>query len=264
MIQTFFSSTRYMSFSRRACTPRRGFTLLEFEVAMVVFGVALVGLFPLTVVHSRVMRSLEARYASQGEWYLAASQDRWAQKLGAAASLSATDPGPMPTPPLLVADDGDVEYTDTGWTEEADPSAFQADRRRAAPADGQSATWTFADVPAGWYQVRATWTESPDQAADALYSIYDGEDLIGEAIADQQAAPVGEEYGGSQWQTLATEYFRAGAAKVQLHSQAAGQVVADGVRLVLVENDVRILSLDRSLGSEEVTAHVFVNLLVPQ
>ncbi len=233
---------------------------------MVVFGIALVGLFPLTVMHSRVLRSLEERYSAQDEWYLTASQDRWARKLGAAASLTATDPGSMPTPPLLVADDGDIEYTDTGWTEEADPSAFEADCRRAAPAEGQTATWTFSDVPAGWYQVQATWTESPDQVTDARYSIYDGDDLLGEPTVDQQTAPVGEEYEGSVWQTLDTKYFRAeaGSAQVQLHGQAAGEVVADGVRLVLLENDVQILSLDRSLGSEEVTAHVSVNVLVPQ
>lgn len=264
MIIMFFGSTRNISFRRRACTPRRGFTLLEFEVAMVVFGIALVGLFPLTVMHSRVLRSLEKRYSAQSEWYLAASQDRWARKLGAAAALAATDPGSMPTPPLLVADDGDVDYADTGWTEEVDPSAFKTDLHRATPAEGQTATWTFFDVPAGWYQVQATWTESPTQVTDALYTIYDGDDLLGESTVDQQTAPVGEKYKSSTWQILVTEYFRAGSAQVQLHGQAAGEVVADGVRLVLLENDVQILSLDRSLGSEEVTAHVSVNVLVPQ
>ena len=244
--------------------PRRGFTLLEFEVAMVVLGIALVGLLPLAVVHSRVMKSLEDRYSSQGEWYLAASQNRWEQKLGAAASLSDTDPGPMPEPPLLLIDDGAVEYGDNGWIEETDAAAFEADRRRASLVEGLTAVWMFTDVPAGWYQVQATWTEAPTQANNALYSIYDGEDLVGETTIDQQTAPDGVEYEDWQWQTLDTKYFDAGTVGVQLHSQATSEVVADGVRLSPVKNDVQILSIDRSLDSEEATVHVLVNVQVPE
>lgn len=44
---------------RRAA--RRGFTLLEFVVALLLFGVAISGLFPLVVMYSRVLESLEQR-----------------------------------------------------------------------------------------------------------------------------------------------------------------------------------------------------------
>ena len=42
-------------------TARRGFTLLEFVVAMLLFGVAMSGLFPMVVMYSRVLESLEQR-----------------------------------------------------------------------------------------------------------------------------------------------------------------------------------------------------------
>ena len=45
---------------------RPGFTFLEFLVAMVVLGIALTGLFPLMVVCSRGVESLELRYSDQG------------------------------------------------------------------------------------------------------------------------------------------------------------------------------------------------------
>ena len=40
---------------------RRGFTLLEFIVALLLFGIAMSGLFPLVVMYSRVLESLEQR-----------------------------------------------------------------------------------------------------------------------------------------------------------------------------------------------------------
>jgi prepilin-type N-terminal cleavage/methylation domain-containing protein len=82
-----------------ARTPRRGFSLLEFQVALVVFGIALAGLFPLVVMHSRGLESLEKKSAAAGQWYLAPSPDAWARKLGAAAALVREDPGPLPAAP---------------------------------------------------------------------------------------------------------------------------------------------------------------------
>jgi prepilin-type N-terminal cleavage/methylation domain-containing protein len=44
-----------------SCRPRRGFTLLEFTVALLLFGVAMSGLFPLVIMYSKVLESLEQR-----------------------------------------------------------------------------------------------------------------------------------------------------------------------------------------------------------
>jgi hypothetical protein len=252
--------------------PRRAFSLIEFNAALVLLGIAFTGMFPLVVMQSRGLRSLEKRYARTGDWYLAPSTDLWARKLGASASLVQTDPGPLPTPQVLLTDDEDaVNYTDLGggWTREENPLAFRAVHRRHPPPDPPTlpeedhAIWQVADIAPGWYSIQATWQEASDQATDARYVFYDGGTLLGEATVSQQVAPVGTAYEGKTWQTLTTQYLRNGTAKVQLNGQATGFVVADAVRIVLVENDVRVISFERSLGSEEVTAHVSVNVLIP-
>lgn len=266
--------------SRHRNVGRCGFSLLEFEVALLVLGIALTGLFPLVVMHSRGLEFLERRCAVQGEWYLAPAKDAWARKLGAAASLTKADPGPLPTPPEWLVDDGDAGHSDTGsaWVCELNPQAFQGDHRRCSippakkghgktnppPSSTDIATWTFTNVTPGWYYVQATWLGSSDQTTGALYAIHDGSSLLDEATMSQQIAPAGPIYEGRPWQILATEYFKSGTVQVQLSGQAAGYLVADGMRLVPVENEVQVLSLERTLDSEEVTAHVLVNVLVPQ
>jgi prepilin-type N-terminal cleavage/methylation domain-containing protein len=47
--------------ARRWRASRRGFTLLEFIVALLMFGIAMSALFPLVVMYSRVLESLEQR-----------------------------------------------------------------------------------------------------------------------------------------------------------------------------------------------------------
>jgi len=253
---------------------RRGFSLLELEVALLVLGFAFAGLFPLAVMHSRGLRSLEQRYAITGEWYVAPSRDEWARKLGAAASLTQEDPGPLPTPPVLLVDDEDADYSDAGggWLREENPPAYRTVHRRHSPPPPESPTtpetdhaaWLFVDVTPGWYYIQATWLEAPEQATDAHYLFYDGDTLLDEASISQQIAPGGPVYDGRPWQVLATNYIRNGQLRVQLNGQATGDLVADAMRLVPVENDVQVLSLERSLQSEAVTAHVLVDVLVPQ
>jgi prepilin-type N-terminal cleavage/methylation domain-containing protein len=52
-------------------TRRRGFTLLEFIVAMLLFAVAMSGMFPLVIMYSRMVQALEQRWNPvMGDWYL--------------------------------------------------------------------------------------------------------------------------------------------------------------------------------------------------
>lgn len=57
---------RILELERPVSSPRCGFTLVEFIVAMVVLGVALAGMFPLLIVQSRTLESLELRYTEKG------------------------------------------------------------------------------------------------------------------------------------------------------------------------------------------------------
>ena len=131
--------------------------------------------------------------------------------------------------------------------------------------DADHALWQFG-VPAtplapGWYYIQATWVAAADQATDAQYQFYDGGTLSGQASVNQQIAPSGPTYDDWVWQVLATVYIRNGSAAVQLNGQATGFLVADAMCLAPVENDVEVQSLDESLGTDEVTVHVLVNVV---
>jgi hypothetical protein len=252
---------------RPRTTLRPAFSLLELEVALVLLGIALVGLFPLVVVQSRVVENLEWPLDGRQERYLVASTDAWARKLGAAAALVNNDPGPPPAEPVLNVDNGDQAYTDTGsWTKAKGKVGYQGDSERHEPipsgvpatSEPDRAVWTFADIPAGWYFVEATWIEAADQADNARYRFYDGDTLVGDATANQRVVPAGPTYEGRPWQVLATAHFKEGNIRVELESQASGYVVADGVRLAPAGNVVRVLACQRSLNTDEVTVQASV------
>jgi Tfp pilus assembly protein PilV len=76
--------------ARPAKSGRTGFSLLEFQVALVLLGIGLVGLFPLVVMQSRAVASLERRLAPQTTYYLVPWPSPWARKLGAKAQVTAT------------------------------------------------------------------------------------------------------------------------------------------------------------------------------
>ena len=81
--------------------------------------------------------------------------------------------------------------------------------------------------------------------------------------SNQQAPPSDALAEGRPWQNLAALYFGQGTARVDLSSQGNGLVIADAVRLVPLVSTVEILSLDRSLADETVSARVRVYPVVP-
>jgi hypothetical protein len=214
-------------------------------------------------------------------WYLKPpSTNEWAYKLGVGASLTDADPGPkpaplVPTPDNLIADDSDAGYSDSGgdWASELDAQHFQGDRRRhahpegsPAPTSDEMAAWTFSQLKPGWYRVLARWTGAADQVTDATYTLYDGETLL----ADYPVVPVNQQnssVGTDGWQTLQTVYVASGSATVRLSAISAANpnayVVADGVRLAIVENRVEVVTLDRPPSNESEAASSRVKVETP-
>jgi prepilin-type N-terminal cleavage/methylation domain-containing protein len=267
-------------------TPARpGFSFLEFLVAMVVLGIALTGLFPLMVICSRGVETLELRYTNQGNktgnwfspvfrpntdnvtlreerenygtWYLVPPSDPWAKRLGAVATFSRTSPSASTT--ATVVDDGGTGYSTVGsWASGTNTNAFLGDQQRhelqtSTPAD--TAAWTFTNVANGWYYVLATWQRPADAtelAIDAQYYIYDGDVATPNtsAMVNQQSAPNGSIYSG--WYVLTTWHFQNAdkIVKVKLSTNTGKAVVADAVRLVPVAT---VLSINKSFDKEEVT-----------
>jgi hypothetical protein len=73
--------------------PRKAFSILEMEVALVLFGISIAGLCPLVVMQARQLKSLQSRLSPQTTYYLVPSSDAWTRKLGAGASLVTQPPG---------------------------------------------------------------------------------------------------------------------------------------------------------------------------
>lgn len=248
---------------------RTGFSFLELQVAFVLFGIALSGLVPLVVTQSRQLQKLESRCNDQTTHYLVPSSSAWARKLGAAATIQTEDPGPPAPPPVTLIDNGDPGYseTDTGivdWQTAARPDAFQGSVRWNNGGNfGDKAKWAFAELDPGWYEVLVTFPCRADQASDAPYKVQDRLLFLETVRVDQTVPPSGGVFEGSTWQSLGVFSIASGTLRVELSDNADGNIMADAVRIVPVENIVQVISVEKSLGSEEVTAHVSITVQVP-
>jgi hypothetical protein len=279
--------------------PRRhGFSLLELGVAMAVAGFALLGMFPLVIMYSRGLAKLEKRgpmdlQGATKTWYLISSSDAWTRKLGATAQIisdaSTLLASPTIAPTLLLRDDdndatdsdhdGIEDYTDTGWDYSTDvQGAFLQDyhSHKTLPvgsSSGGCAVWSFAITTPGWYSIQATWPTTLELALTTVqYQItLAGVPVAGSPISiDQTNVAAGFQDGSGIWFKLrpGLVYLTPGLLQVQLSDvkqtsdNKKQYVLADAVRLV--QNDVQVLSLEKSLNSEDVTAHVSVTPRIAQ
>jgi prepilin-type N-terminal cleavage/methylation domain-containing protein len=250
----------------RLPSPKRrcGFTLLEVEVALIVLAIALAGLCPLLVMQSRQLSRMETQLSPHNTYYLGPSNDLWVQKLGASAWLLTSDPGPPPAAAVTLSDNGDSLYAESGsnWTSQSDATAYSGSYRLAAAGTGSdTATWTFSGLAPGWYDVQATWVSRSDRGTNVPYTILDGANPVGNISADQTAVSLAP--GQVTWNDLGTFLITGNVLAVQVSDAANGAVVADAVRVLPIRNVVQIGSLERSLSSEQMTAHVTVTQQVP-
>lgn len=244
-----------------------GFSLLELQIAFVVFGIALAGLCPLVVMQSKQLTKIDGWISPQNTYYLVPSSDAWTRKLGAVAMMQTQNPGPKPAAPNLTVANGQTGYSETGsgWMSETNTnSVLGSDRRHPAGSGSNTASWQFMNLNPGWYCVQVTWSEGADRATNASYTVWDGTKQLGTYTANQQNAPSGTVYQARPWTSLGVLSISSGSAQVVLSDQANGNVVADSVWLLPVVNDVEILSLERTLTGQSITFHVTVNVQVPQ
>jgi len=88
-------------------------------------------------------------------------------------------------------------------------------------ASPNTATWSAAIPASGTYEVYARWTQHPNRASDAKYTVNHSGGAT--QVTVNQAA------GGGNWSLLGTYSFDAGTATVSLTDQANGYVIADAV-----------------------------------
>ena len=244
---------------------RMGFSLLELQVALIVFGFALAGLYPLAIMQSKQMTKIESRFNPATTYYLTPSSDEWVCKLGAAAVIRSQDPGPKQPPPILLIDNVNAGYSESGsgWEDETPADAYLgAARTHVAGTGANSAAWQFTGLKPGWYDVRVTWPSGPGRATNASYTISDGATNRGTYSVNQTLAPFGDM--GQPWQCLAIVPVRGTALQVQLSDTANGKVSADAVRIIPIRNVVQVSGFARSLTGEKVTVGVTITVVTPQ
>src|SRR4051794_10306475 len=125
---------------------RKGFSLVELQVAFVVFAIGVAGVCSLVVMESKDLKKNEGGFSHETTYYLKPSSDSWARKLGASATLLLDDPGSPSSGPVMIIDDGDSGFTSTGdaWDESSLAESFQGDHHHAEAGDGSEiATWQF-------------------------------------------------------------------------------------------------------------------------
>jgi hypothetical protein len=135
--------------------------------------------------------------------------------------------------PAAVKDNSEAGYYQNGlWT--LAQGGFNGTYEVADPTKSSNATaqWLM-NVPAGSYELWATWVGLASNATSASYSVYDGFTKLGASEANQQLAPQNGAYGGVLWADLGTFSFAKGRVTIILGANGAnGDVVADGVLLV--------------------------------
>lgn len=251
---------------KRKNAVRAGFSFLELQVAFVLFGIALAGLVPLVVVQSRQLQKLESRCNDEATYYLVPSSSTWACKLGAPATIQTEDPGPPAPPAVTLIDDGDPGYSESGenWHSHFEDGAFNSELRCNHEGDGSElALWEFSGIPAGKYEVLVTWKTKDNLATNAPYTFYDGTTAEGTITVNQMLAPSGPIFEGVPWESLGVFSIVGDTLRVELNDNADVRVWADAVRIVPVRNIVQVISMEKSLISEDVTAHVSITVQLP-
>ncbi len=157
-------------------------------------------------------------------------------------------------------DNGAAGYSaNSGWYTLTNTLAHQLDYDYHAAGDGSGvATWTFASLPAGNYQVFTRWIPFLNRATNAPFTIYDGNTPLATIPVNQQLAPTGDISNGITWQSLGTFTVTGNTLRVRLSDNANGYVIADAVRIVkdgiapqVPEMDVS--ALDRSIDTGDNT-----------
>jgi type II secretory pathway pseudopilin PulG len=270
---------------RRKCRKRavpKAFSLLELQVSFVLFGIAIGGLGPLVIMQSRQLKSIENRLNHQTTHYLSPPTDVWARKLGAAAAIETEDPGTVTTT-------GSAFEAHINFQRLADPDPGTFDANDYLPdgglifgdrGNGYSYGWNLDNTP---HHRNRDSGHAPDERYDTLGHMQEPEG----ATVWEIAVP-----NGTYWVHLVAgdpqnvnsvlkidvenvltvdgithdlDRFVAGTGAIAVAdgrltiSSAAGAIDNKICFIdILPAYDVRILSVDRSIAIEDVTAHVEV------
>jgi RHS repeat-associated protein len=128
-------------------------------------------------------------------------------------------------PASILADNASGSATGT-WPASTSVSGYLGSNYQvhAAGTGANAFTWPLNVANAGSYEVYARWTQHPNRATNAKYTVNHD--------AGPTVVTVNQEAGGGTWQLLGTYSFSAGATTISLSDDANDYVIADAVMLV--------------------------------
>ena len=148
----------------------------------------------------------------------------WAAAMGAEISFNITQPD-------RIIDNTDLDFSTLGnWPASTMSPGFSGTNYQYAPAGNgsMSASWTFDISAPGQYKISAQWAAHSNRAPNAPYAIYNNGQMLDTVIVDQRI------YGGQQ-NLLGTYVLSSGTLEVVLSNDASGFVIADAVRVTLID-----------------------------
>jgi hypothetical protein len=144
---------------------------------------------------------------------------------------------------VRIIDDGSAGYNPGGFLAGSKVEGFGGDVDYSFAHSTRTASWNFSNLPAGTYQVAATWSPAYNRATNAPYHINGGSAIR----VNQRAHPRDFHADGARWEVLgevpvttSTPTTADGSIQVTLTADGIGSnlVIADAVRIVPVSSRV--------------------------
>jgi hypothetical protein len=187
---------------------------------------------PNVVVSGFSFQDLASAQPVSGNSLVVSLSDSGANQFVIADAVRIERTGDLPSPGSeQIIDDGDSGFNTPGnWVGPFLGQGFQNDVYFSAANSGGAATWNFTGLTPGVYRVSATWSEHPNRATNAPFSINGSAPIL----VNQENAPVADVVvGGVNFQDLSVSHQITGTAlTVSLTNVGANEfVIADAVRI---------------------------------
>lgn len=132
--------------------------------------------------------------------------------------------------PVQIIDDGDAGFSATGGFTPFSGQGYLNGVNYSIGDGSSSATWTFSVSP-GFYKVAITWTEHPNRATNAPFTVLSGSTALGTFQVNQELAPADFTFNGAAWKDLGAYSISGTTLVVRLTDLADEYVIADAVRI---------------------------------
>lgn len=128
-----------------------------------------------------------------------------------------------------IMDDGHGNYFTAGSYSYQNTAGFNGDQFRVSGSSSYG-SWGTNDVPAGTYELLATWSPDANVTTAATYTVYNNSTSLGSTVVNQQEAPGSTTVADRTWRSLGTFTISTGSLSIRV-SATSGTFLADAIRV---------------------------------